>query len=63
MYYRCPVCGKNYKGRIPKGGDGSAFIFPKHKRHSGVPLSIGAGKFMVKAKPDICPGSYRFCDE
>lgn len=29
-YYRCPYCHKMYKGIIPKYGDGSSYIFPKH---------------------------------
>lgn len=29
--YKCPVCNKRLCGVVPRGGDGSAYIFPTHK--------------------------------
>ncbi len=34
-FYRCPRCEKIYRGFVPKGGDGSAYVFPTHKNHNG----------------------------
>lgn len=34
-FYRCPSCEKIYRGFVPKGGDGSAYIFPVHKNYTG----------------------------
>lgn len=48
-YQRCPFCFNNYQMIIPKGGDGSAVFFPRHKRHKGFGYS-----FYDK---EVCPGS------
>jgi len=48
-YVICAVCGKKYKGIVPKGGDGSALFPRKHKapqRESGTRIK------------ETCPGSW-----
>lgn len=59
MYYQCPFCSHNYKGRIPKGGDGSALFFPKHQRKITAQNSIGGGTYSPILRKELCPGSYR----
>lgn len=49
MKARCPRCGKLVKVIIPPGGDGSAFIFIRHK-----PTSLDAVK---SYRLDNCDGS------
>jgi hypothetical protein len=33
--YVCPNCAKTFRGVIPRGGDGSAYIFPRHNDKRG----------------------------
>lgn len=54
MYFTCPVCGNNYKGHVPKGGDGTGWLLPKHFR------KVYANPYSKKREP--CPGSYRLME-
>lgn len=46
--YRCPFCRKALFGIVPRGGDGSGYIFPRHKgttpesKHRGLELCLGS---------------------
>lgn len=44
--YKCPDCGRSFKGRFPRGGDDSRFKLYPHRRRSNV---VG--------EPERCPGS------
>ncbi|HEX7330349.1 MAG TPA: hypothetical protein VF290_02550 [Pyrinomonadaceae bacterium] len=46
--YTCPGCGKNLRGVIPAHGDGSAYVFPRHKTPSG--LRCGYSRLPVERK-------------
>lgn len=54
-YYTCPHCFKRYKGIIPKGGDGSVYIFPKHSVSHSVITNLG---LMPKYTLVVCRGSH-----
>lgn len=56
-YISCPICGKNYVGRIPKGGDGSALFLPRHWRQL-VHIN-NRGATYQRLTREICPGSYQ----
>jgi hypothetical protein len=43
----CAVCGKEYTGKVPRGGDGSSLMPRLHYSSPG----------------DACPGSWRLCAE
>jgi len=52
MRVRCSVCGRVYKSKIPKGGDGS-IVFPrKHYRN------IGLSRQERTLDDAYCSGSY-----
>lgn len=44
--YKCPECGRRFKGRFPKGGDGLQFKLYPHRRSTAV---VG--------DTESCPGS------
>jgi len=52
--HQCPVCKKLLKCKIPKGGDGSVVIFPRHKI-AGETISAGGIKITLK-EATVCPG-------
>lgn len=54
-YYTCPHCFKRYKGIIPKGGDGSVFIFPRHTISQSVITNLG---LMPRSIIIVCRGSH-----
>lgn len=33
--FRCRFCGKSLKGYVPKDGDGTGFLIPRHKDSAG----------------------------
>jgi len=60
-YVTCAVCGYRYAGKIPPGGDGTALMPRKHKKHS-YGLGYWRGK-PVNGKADDCPGSFQLARE
>lgn len=55
VYVTCSVCGNNYAGKVPKGGDGSAML-PRLHYLPNLGFSYGPRKKVV------CPGSYQPVD-
>lgn len=51
----CSVCKMRYKGKIPKGGDGSV-VFPR-KHYRKIPL-VGPFGILPWTDKERCPGSF-----
>lgn len=54
-YVTCAVCGYKFKGKVPKGGDGSVLFPYKHYQKIYYPLR--------RVSNTVCPGSYREAKE
>jgi len=59
IYVTCPVCGRNYVGVIPKGGDGS-LLCPRLHFQQPAPATSNLGIMIAKypGKRVYCPGSF-----
>ncbi len=53
-YVTCAVCHKRYKGKVPKGGDGSVLFPYKHRQ---VDSYGDFGQYSITTS--TCPGSFQ----
>lgn len=52
--YRCPACQKRVATYIPRGGDGSAIFFKRHKDRTGEDCK-GWGEEATKDHEEVIP--------
>ena len=58
-YVQCKICGKNYVGILPTGGDGSV-LFPRLHFAASIPITTSLGIMLTKypGNKEYCAGSY-----
>jgi len=56
-YVTCSVCGKRYKGRIPRGGDGTV-LYPRRHRIK-IFYTTNLGLSPRRPRYERCEGSFR----
>jgi hypothetical protein len=58
VYIYCPVCGRKYEAKTPKGGDGSMLVPRKHSRDI-LPLYDYGNTGSYAHRKEVCPGSWQ----
>lgn len=59
----CSHCGREYVGKVPKGGDGSVLFPRKHRLSPGSAERYTSAFRSVKGYDWTCPGSYKLAKE
>lgn len=55
----CPRCAKECAVRVPRGGDGSVDVFPRHMPGASRKTNLDAsGSYCIGSRQEVPPESY-----